>query len=361
MKRIILTLFSLFYICIQVFSQDFIFLKKNGAKAEVSIESVSDEMIYYKKYGNKKGTVFSIPVQQVLKIQFEQGNIQYFDRNETKTENQNKDFQQYTLEEEIFSENTELIDTEQPGKKDKEFKMKLGLGLLGGVGFSTLQYQYQQESYDVGNTYRMGPAGGLMIEWEIARFLALQTSIWYKDKGDRINAGKYVSLWEFPENNPVVYSAEGDGYINKHLGYLEWSVMPMIGYTNVSNSFQVLLGAGVYAGYGISGKEKIDMSVDYYLNGEFDETEVIQRTNDVVFTLEPIIEEKLENELYFNRIDYGFIFGLHVKPRPFMCCLDVSWGKGHVLSSSLEELLSFGEIDHKVTNFTVTLAIGYTL
>lgn len=337
-------------------AQDTLFLK-NEKSVVVDVISIEENLINYKKINTKEGTAFSIPVSQVEKIKYRSGNEQFFQIGsdgspviEASTEENDKG---------VSEEKNTTLDQEEP--EPKSFRMKLGLGLMVGANFSTIKYNYNNEPINLYNTYRFSPAGGLFIEWEIARFLSLRTSFYYKDNGDRTNGDTYVSKWEFPQDNPIVYSAEGDGFIDKHLGYVEWSILPLFGYTNKDNSLQIQFGGGVYAAYGITGKEKIDLYIDYYRNGEFDETEQVLTSNPVVFVRDLIIEEKIPETLYYNQLDYGFTFYLGVKPRPFNIGASFTWGKANILSTSIEELFYSGEFIQTATNYSFALMFGYYL
>jgi hypothetical protein len=350
MKNIYLILLLLFSIFASLSAQDTLFLQNNESIV-VDLISIEDDVIQYYEFKGDSSTIFSIPTLEIDKIVYAEGNELDITENEMDENFPGKQQNKYNSS----SEN----EGDEPGKK--KFKMKLGLGLMVGACYSTLQYQFNQQSIDLFNTYRVGPAGGLFLEWEIARFLSLRTSFYYMDKGDRTDGEYYISQWEFPTDNPIVYTAEGNGFIDKHLGYVEWDLLPLIGYTSKNNSFQFQIGAGVYASYGILGNEKIDLFIDYYRNGAFDETEIINQSNAIVFTRDLIVEEKLPETLYYNQLDYGLVFYMGIKPRPMNLGASLSWGKANILSTSVEELFYSGEQIRTANNFSFRLTFGYYL
>lgn len=350
MKNIYFSLLFIFTLFSSLRAQDTLFLQNNGSIV-VDLVSMEDDAIQYREFNTDSAQILSIPIHEIDKIVYAEGNILDITENEMDK----------SYSSEPYKENEDQSDGEGEKDPQKKFTMKLGMGLMIGASYSTLQYQYDQQGLDLFNTYRFGPAGGLFFEWEIARFLSLRTSFYYMDKGDRTDGEYFISQWEFPTDNPIVYTAEGNGYIDKHLGYIEWDLLPLINFTKKDNSFQFQLGAGIYAAYGFHGNERIDLYIDYYKNGEFDETEIIDQNNAVIFTRDLIVEEKLPETLYFNQLDYGFVFYMGIKPRPMNLGATLSWGKANILSTTVEELFFSGEKIQTANNFSFRITFGYYL
>lgn len=340
MKKITFFLVSVF-LMINLNAQDTLYLT-NTTKVIVNVLSLEDETIKYTEYDADSETEFNIPVARVDMIIYADGNVLDFTENEMNSS---------------FLSTQQTVSNETNKKDERDFKTKLGLGIMIGATFNTIHYEFNEEALDLYNSFRFGPAGGIFLEWEMARFLSLRTSFYYLDKGDRTDGESYISRWVFP-NDPEVSAAEGNGYLDKHLGYIEGSIMPLLNLSKKDNSFQFQIGAGVFAAYGVAGNENVDLYIKYYLDGKFVEDETRTRTNDLVFVKEGEPVDKKPHNLYYNQIDYGLAFYIGIKPKPFNLGATISWGSSNILTTDTETVPQTPDAIDSASNFGFSLMFG---
>ena len=368
MKKIIPTIVFLLFAG-AVFSQDYIY-KKDGSDIAAKVIEITPDLIKYKRFNFQDGPVYSVKISEVNMIAYEGGQRERF--NETVEPSPaaevlsqapeaaetpaaeipvNADTTATNETPELASAETPEVILPEPEKSRSAFRV----GFTAGVNAATRITDYKVGANPPDNSYRLAPAAGFTFDLRIWRKFYLQSSLLYKGKGDRIDMGLWTEEFSFPEVGSAVWEVEADGFTTTTLHYAELSLMPVFGIGDEDIQFQI--GAGGYVAYGISGKEKRDYTISYYLDYELDSEEIVKEEKTVKF-VGLIQSEDNPDEIYLKSVDYGLLFyaGLRLS--------DINLGaylaKGYQQLEQDEDNLFVSEAPVVTSkNFTWTLAMTY--
>lgn len=196
---------------------------------------------------------------------------------------------------------------------------KFLFGLTAGGGISTCRYKYNSVTTPPQLSFRIVPTAGFGFDWRMGKIFSLQFNTLYKGKGDKIDMSKWID--EIVDND--TFQTEGkiiaDGYIETRLAYVELSLIPTL---TIANTIEI--GAGGFAGFGLTGKEISKYTLKYENYGfPFPDESYNDNRKVNYFILSP--EEIVENELYVNRLDYGYYGHIGFRFNPFKISLGVSY------------------------------------
>lgn len=198
---------------------------------------------------------------------------------------------------------------------------KFLFAITTGAGLSTCRYIYNSVSPPPITSFRIVPTGGIGFDWRMGKVFSLQFNTLYKGKGDKIDMSKWIDQIFASDTTQSNGKIIAEGYIETRLAYVEASLIPTFTIAN-----RIEIGAGVFAGYGLSGEEKSKYTIKYenfeipFPDESYDDNRKVN-----YFLLSP--EEIIENELYVNRIDYGYYGHLGLRFNPFKISLGVSYSK----------------------------------
>jgi hypothetical protein len=207
-----------------------------------------------------------------------------------------------------------------PGElQEEEHPKRFLMGLTIGGGLATSRFDYKSTASPSILGFRFAPTAGLGFDWRLAKHFSLQMNFMYKEKGNRIDMNQWVDDIYASSPEPTIGSAEAEGYWETKLSYVEVSFLPVfiIGKT-------LEIGAGVFAGYGFTGKTVTDYTVKYDIPDFPLPDETFRSEKPVEFFLF-IPEGNEEDQFYVNAIDYGYVGHLGFRMNPFKLSLSVSY------------------------------------
>lgn len=200
-------------------------------------------------------------------------------------------------------------------ESDKKFLF----GLTAGAGASTCRYEYNSVVPPPALSYSIVPAGGISLDWRMGHIFSLQFNTLYKGKGDKIDMAKWIDKIVASDTFQSGGKIVADGYIETRLAYAEVALIPTF---TIANKLEI--GVGGFAAYGLTGKEISKYSVKYENYGfPFPDDVYDESRTANFFIISP--EELVENELYVNRLDYGYYGHLGLRMNPFKISLGVSY------------------------------------
>ena len=324
MKKISLFLIFSFFLC-SLAAQDIIY-KMDDSKIAAKVLEITPDVIKYKKHDFLDGPIYNLPIAELHKIVYENGKTEIFRELPTP---------EITPEKPVAKPKPSTgppligkIESSKKVKTTKDFKSSFSIGFTVGGNVATGIYDYKTGTNPPVESFRVGPAGGIILNYHFAKWLAVHTNILYKAKGDRIDMDLWASEFEFPPGISVTTTAEGDGFITNYIGYLEFSLVPTF-VLNPNSRVQVLLGVGPYGGIGLHGHEKQDYTIYYYYNGVFEEEKSVNLERDIEFV--NLLQESDNPDLkYVNRFDYGVYFNTGVQFDAYLAGVSVSWGRAEL-------------------------------
>lgn len=223
---------------------------------------------------------------------------------------------------------------------DKDSDKKFYIGITAGAGLSTCIYDYNSITPPPALSYRIAPAAGLTMDWRMSKSFSMQMNIMYKGKGDKIDMSKWIDLIVMNDTVMSESTIIADGSITTKLAYIEASLIPTITIANL-----IEIGAGGFLGYGISGNEITNYTIKYENYGFPFPDETYDEERKVKYIL-IAPSEVLENELYINQIDYGFIGHLGVRINPIKVSLSASYSTKQWEPDSKLSSLFIESFDH---------------
>ena len=112
--------YVLFFFSLRVFAQDVI-VKKDGSTILAKVEKVGSTTIEYKKWKNLNGPIYTISVNELMSINYQNGEIDTFSQNNDKADNKENSRE---IVKKPSSQNKQLIDSYRSDIKQKEAPSK---------------------------------------------------------------------------------------------------------------------------------------------------------------------------------------------------------------------------------------------
>ncbi len=222
-----------------------------------------------------------------------------------------------------------------------------------GVNFSSMSKKVSSEIEDELFTYfdyRAGMRIGLLAEYELKNGLALQSGLFYTQKG------YYKDLKKMEEliNEDSSDKEDVSGKWGNRYNYLE---MPFHLVYNI-NDFSLF--AGPYLAYGLGGKAIMDLNFKDRDTGETEsykgEADISAVTGDV--TGDELFDGDVMNTVIYKKFDYGIDLGVGYKYDKFLAQIQYSIGLVNTIPS-----ISDGEInvdkDFNLKNKGFSISISY--
>ncbi|TYZ09552.1 PorT family protein [Hymenobacter lutimineralis] len=207
------------------------------------------------------------------------------------------------------------------------------IGARVGLNAATIGVNLEDEDdeEDFNPKMILGPQVGVTVNAQFGSF-AIQPSLLFAQKGYRIQ--------EDEEDGGIKVEYKS----TTRLSYLELPVNFV--YTlGEEDGFQLF--AGPYVGFGISGKDKSEISLQY--NGQKNSD---SQETDIVFANEYGDDEDKD---YLRGLDYGLNAGLGYKAGPIQAQLGYGLGLGNLITNSK----SGEKPDDKIHNRVLHLSVAY--
>jgi len=338
MKKIIFPLIALF-LPLAIMAQDFIY-KNDGSEIQSKVVEITPDFIKYKKYSYLDGPTYNININEVFMIVYENGDKEIFKKQEvsnplpeeqspeqvpvlakptdvtTHPANNPKPAGQPVLPQPEPAANTHSSNAPNQPAANVAFKPRTSIGIAGGFCIASAHYNYKEGVEPPSGLYRIGPAFGIMLDMEVSRYFSIQSGIYYRAKGDKVDMKKFYEKFNLTD-------VEAEGTLKSNLTYLEAPLALVIGFP--AGTYQVQIGAGPFVAYGISGKEKEDYSVKHYQNGNLANTIDYNNESAVVF-VDNVPESTEDGKVYTKSFDYGLFVHFGIKARPFILSASLSAG-----------------------------------
>jgi hypothetical protein len=212
------------------------------------------------------------------------------------------------------------------GNKDNNGSQEEGrtkrflFGITAGGGLATSRFDYKSVVAPSILSYRLAPVAGLTIDWRLFNSLSFDLNLLYREKGNKIDVNQWFSNIRDNDPEPSIGETTAEGFSETRLSYFEGSFMPVL----VIGRF-VEIGAGVFAGYGLTGKRMVDYSVknseipDFLMPGQ-----AVKEEFPAEFILvAPGTED--DEKLYVNALDYGYCGHLGFRMNPFKISFGVTY------------------------------------
>lgn len=196
------------------------------------------------------------------------------------------------------------------------------IGITAGINAATGIYDYRGATEPPAYSILFAPTFGGSLDWRISPRFSLQSGLYYRGKGDRINIGEWISDIELStaDYRFAPSYTEAEGHITTYVGYLELPVYPVV---NLSAGFQI--GLGPYLAFGLHGTEKSDYKTSFFVEGTLLDRQEIKESRKIQFAGALALEDD-NNTRYFQRLDYGVRGSLGIRARKMTIAWTVSYG-----------------------------------
>lgn len=263
--------------------------------------------------------------------------------------------QNFALNATSFPEGASAFGWQKEQHKEKPDRGLTLIGLTVGGSLATNMYDYGVYGGEPPAGFLPLPTAGLTFDFESKGAFSFLMGLYLKGKGDKIDMAEYVSQWSFPQDPGSVIRAEAEGSISTSM---YWAELPLAFTFNFGRPARVQFGIGGFAGYGLTGKEKSDFSITYYLEEEWLTEETIAEERDINL-VHFFVENETEGTRYINRIDYGLYFLLGLKWSPFALTASASWGLSNQIPFKGSDLFSAPKSEKTIRSFTPSLTLTY--
>lgn len=243
-------------------------------------------------------------------------------------------------------------------EKEKPSHGKALVGITAGGSMATLFYDYGTLEGEPPSGYLPVPAAGLTFDFESRGSFSFLMGLYLIGKGNNIDMASYVAGWTFPKDPGNTIRAEAQGSIRTSM---YWFELPLAFTFNFGRPNRLQFGFGPFAAYGLTGKEKSDFSIQYYLDEEFLTEETIAEEKDLVLVNLLTDSEADEEARQINRIDYGLYLMLGFKIPHLAVTLSSSIGFSNLNPLSGTDLFTSQKTSKVVHSFTPTLTLTYFL
>lgn len=320
--------FLLFVLPVFLPAQDILFLK-DGRWIEAKVLEVQPEVVKYKLFDFQDGPLYTVYKSEVRKIQYENGRVEWFVPEEERPaapppEKEVAPAVKPEAPTPLAPERKPNVSAEPapPPPVEPAFHSQLFIGITAGINAATGVYDYRGAAEPPAYSILPAPSFGASLDWRFTPRLSLQSGLYYRGKGDRIDVGEWISSIAPPAYNDgfAPSYSEADGHIQTYVGYLEWPVYPVL---NLSAGFQI--GIGPYIALGLHGTEKSDYKSSFFVDGNLLSREEVKQNRKVQFA-DIIALEDDTNTRYFNRLDYGVMGYLGIRARKMTVGWTVSYG-----------------------------------
>ncbi|MCB0546794.1 MAG: outer membrane beta-barrel protein [Phaeodactylibacter sp.] len=319
-------------------AQDILFLK-DGRWIEAKVLEIQPEVVKYKLFDFQDGPLYTVYKSEVRKIQYENGRVEWFVPQEERAvapppetvPPPAKEPAPVVRPEAPKPPPAEPVPERQPSVSpepapppiaEPAFHSQLFIGITAGINAATGIYDYRGATEPPAFSILAAPTLGASLDWRISPRFSLQSGLFYRGKGDRIDIGEWISSIESGLSNEGFASSytEAEGHIQTYVGYLECPIYPVL---NLSAGFQ--LGAGPYLAIGLHGKEKSKYKTSYFVEGNLLGREEVNDSRKIQFA-DVIALEDNSTTRYFRRIDYGVVGYLGIRTRKMTVAWTVSYG-----------------------------------
>lgn len=121
MKKIIIGLILFLFACSTAYSQDVI-VKKDGSTVLAKVLTVSKEIVEYKKWSNPNGPTYKIEVNELLSINYQNGDIDRFDDKPVQEEKE-APVVNAVVEPEVSTDSKVAPETQEPPRYQDSFSL----------------------------------------------------------------------------------------------------------------------------------------------------------------------------------------------------------------------------------------------
>lgn len=249
-----------------------------------------------------------------------------------------------------------FLPAQDGAKKEKPAHGKALAGITAGGGLATFLYDYGTLGGEPPSGYLPVPAAGLTFDFESRGSFSFLMGLYLKGGGEKIDMADYVAGWKFPQNPGSTIRADAQGSISTSI---YWFELPMALTFNFGRPNRVQFGFGPFAAYGLTGKEKRDFSIQYYLEDEFLTEETQLEEKDLIL-VNLLADSEADPEVrQINRLNYGLYLLLGFKIPHLAVTFSSSIGFANLIPLGGEDLFSSQKTERRVRSFTPALTLTY--
>lgn len=337
MKKYIFSMFLLWLPALLA-AQDILFLK-DGRWIEAKVLEIQPDVVKYKLFDFQEGPLYTVYKSEIRKIQYENGRVEWFVPREEQPAAPQPETAPPPAKEpapaarpevreppapEPAPERKPAVSPEPapPPPAEPAFQSQLFIGITAGINAATGIYDYRGAPEPPAYSILPAPTFGACLDWRISPRFSLQSGLYYRGKGDRINVGEWISNIELATTDYGFAPSytEAEGHIATYVGYLEVPVYPVV---NLSAGFQI--GLGPYLAIGLHGTEKSDYKTSFFVEGDLLDRQEVKESRKIEFADVIALEDNSATR-YFKRLDYGLIGYVGIRARKLTLGCTVNYG-----------------------------------
>ncbi|NOX47178.1 MAG: PorT family protein [Chlorobi bacterium] len=220
-----------------------------------------------------------------------------------------------------------------------------------GLNLAKYSYSYKDSDLEPDVKMRVAPMAGLAVNVQFSDQLSLQSGLFYSGKGTSYDLEKI----NFTDINGNTIDVNTEGYWRTSTSYIELPANLAYGFPIGNNQLQIF--AGPYVAYGITGQEKMDITIK---SGGDSESNKAERKIKFKGTIDESDFEGDEEVEYQTALDFGLNFGLGFKTGPIL--INAGYGMGFVNLTPKwggEEGSGYDNADRKFTNTVINFSVSY--
>lgn len=347
MKKLLFTLLAVLII-VPLIAQDFIY-KNDGGEIKSKVIEITPDFIKYRKWENQTGPIYNIKIADVFMVVYENGEREVFKKNEVVQEIQQPLVQ--PAQEQPKQPQNQYQQPQQPQtKSQKSYQSNVQIGITAGLGLASASYNYSDKDAQPTGGPLLSPMGGLTFNFGVSDKFAIQTGLYYMQKGDKVNLEKtYQKFYPGKE-------IKTQGSFKSILSYIE---IPLtfnfiIPYGNSGSG--VLIGPGAFFAYGIAGKEKSDYTVEVQDHGQWEKVADVKHEYTVKF-VSTVPAETADETVYIKGSDMGLVFNIALKNKRFMLSSITSIGLVNTRPDKVDS--DYNPDDEKVKSICGYISLTY--